>query len=79
MDQVLIPPSLRAEVTQSYTEGHGTRVLIPKALQAEVIQSLHAAHQGLSSMNERQKPQFIGQEYPLIFRKLKICAQAVTE
>ena len=55
MDQVLIPPSLRAEVTQSYTEGHGTRVLIPKALQAEVIQSLHAAHQGVSSMNERAK------------------------
>ena len=55
MDQVLIPPSLRAEVTQSYTEGHSIRVLIPKALQAEVIQSLHAGHQGVSSMNERAK------------------------
>jgi hypothetical protein len=47
-DRVVIPPSLRSEVTQSYITDQGTRILIPSSLRPEVLQSLHAAHQGVS-------------------------------
>ena len=55
LDQVLIPPTLRPEVSQSFVDGQGARVLIPPALQSEVVQSLHSAHQGVSLMNEHAK------------------------
>ena len=55
LDQVLIPPPLRPEVSQSFVDGQGARVLIPPALQSEVVQSLHSAHQGVSLMNEHAK------------------------
>ena len=54
-DQVLIPPPLRNEVSQSYIPGANVRIIIPLGLRSEVVQSLHSAHQGVSSMNERAK------------------------
>ena len=52
---MVIPPSLRSEIAQTYVFDHDTRVLIPPSLRADILQSLHAAHQGVSSMNERAK------------------------
>ena len=54
-DRVVIPPSLRSEIAQTYVFDHDTRVLIPPSLHADILPSLHAAHQGVSSMNERAK------------------------
>ena len=54
-DKVLIPPPLREEATNSLVNGAGTRILIPPKLRPEIVQSLHAAHQGVGSMNERAK------------------------
>ncbi len=54
-DQVLIPPTLRNEVAQTYAPGSAIRIIIPSALRKEVIQCLHSAHQGVGSMNERAK------------------------
>ena len=54
-DRVVIPPSLRSEIAQTYVFDHDTRVLIPPSLRTDILQSLHAAHQGVSSMNERAK------------------------
>ena len=53
--QVLIPPTLRPEVSQLFVDGQGARVFISPALQSEVFQSLHSAHQGVSLMNEHAK------------------------
>ena len=54
-NKVAIPLSLRDQVTSSYTVGCGIRVVIPPTLRPEITQSLHAAHQGVSAMNERAK------------------------
>ena len=54
-NNLFLPPKLKAEVLQSYMENQGVRVLIPPLLRPEVLQSLHAAHQGVSAMNERAK------------------------
>ena len=54
-DQVLIPPHLRNTVAESYAHEPHARIIIPQNLHAEVIHTLHAAHQGVSGMNERAK------------------------
>lgn len=48
-------PKIRSGNLHSYMENQGTRVLIPPSLRQEVLESLHAAHQGVSAMNERAK------------------------
>ena len=54
-DQVVIPKSLRSDVTEAFSNGPGARILIPPNLRQEIIQSLHSAHQGVCGMNERAK------------------------
>ena len=54
-DQVLIPHTLRYQVTQEHIETSNARIIIPPALRKEVVRSLHSAHQGITSMNERAK------------------------
>ena len=54
-DQVIVPPTLRNRVAQTFVPGSSIRIIIPTALRKEVIHSLHSAHQGVSSMNERAK------------------------
>ena len=54
-DQVVIPHTLRHQVTQEQIETSNARIIIPPALRKEVVRSLHSAHQGITSMNERAK------------------------
>ena len=54
-DMVVVPQSLRDDITHSYNEGAGSRVVIPPSLRIEILQSLHSAHQGVNGMNERAK------------------------
>lgn len=51
-DRIVAPASLHEEILQS---GPDVRVVIPSSLQGEIVQSLHAAHQGVTALNERAR------------------------
>lgn len=55
-DEIVVPLSLRSQMVSDWKDHNSrVRVIIPAALRSEVIDTLHAAHQGISSMNERAK------------------------
>ena len=53
-DRIVLPKTLRNDAIQGCLPGED-RVVIPPALRGEIINSLHAAHQGITSMNERAR------------------------
>ena len=53
-DRIVLPKTLRNDALQSNLPGYD-RIVIPSSLRGEIVNSLHAAHQGITGMNERAK------------------------
>ena len=53
-DRILLPKTLHNNAIQTGLPGY-ERIVIPPTLRKEIINSLHAAHQGVTSMNERAR------------------------
>ena len=53
-DRIVLPTALRNDAIKGCLPGDD-RIVVPPTLRGEIICSLHAAHQGVSSMNERAR------------------------
>ena len=53
-DRIVLPRTLRNDALQTDIPGYD-RIVIPSSLRGEIVNSLHAAHQGVTGMNERAK------------------------
>ena len=53
-DRIVLPKTLRNDAIQGCLPGDD-RIVVPPTLRGEIIDSLHAAHQGITGMNERAR------------------------